>query len=836
MKAKRFFYDEDEKEKYLLFKNQINCQRILIFAPFMVLFMISEIFIDIKSIYLNIAPDLYYIYFACIESFTCLISIVIFLFGFQYKKNNQKYNKFFYFALIIYSILLIILSLITVLLDSCYLLTVDYNFFFFISLIICAFLYINPIIVIPEILISNIVLLYVIIKYKWYTEYSPYQPYCVFILITLCLCSLIRSKYLLDTLRREELINRYKENAEKENQLKSLFLANMSHEIRTPMNAIIGMSELALDFNLNDAEKNQIRQIRSSGISLLNIINDILDFSKIESGKLEIVPVEYNLLKTVYDSANVSKVKLEGKNVELIIEIDPSLSTIYYGDDLRINQILINLIGNAAKFTEKGHIIVRIEKNNDDIENLKFSVIDTGCGIKKEDIEKLFNAFQQVDMKMNRTKSGTGLGLSISKKLVQLMNGSMGVTSEYGKGSCFYFIIPQKSVSKENCNQSFNQIFKQAETNPEYPYLKVLPLEALLNKNEFASLFLDKTSNKSFLCPEAKILVVDDNDVNLQVAKGLLKKMSVIPDCSLSGYDALEKIKTKNYDIIYLDHQMPEMDGVETLQKMRAFEKSLNKKTTIIALSANAANGAKDNFLKWGFDDFVAKPVQLKDFSESLKKWLPSNLIQEDSPSGSNENTFTIPEGFINPDSSKIDLEQAIEFSGSFENWYKSIKLFAKNIENKSKEMQNYLNNNDYKNYTIQAHALKSSARIIGARELSEKAAELEDLGNKIQQVENKHQIMNDLLLSYIKIINSISIDSSPKNKEIIDSDELNSILLKIKEAANQNNLNEIEELFGKIKNYSIPENLADIIQKIEDAIENIDFETIENLIPSTEK
>ena len=397
----------------------------------------------------------------------------------------------------------------------------DFTFAFIIVTLTSAILYINSIVTITVDSLCFI-LSFVLIKiFDMAGSYNPYWAYIIVFMLISTATAFIKERHLRETLERE--------------RMKSMFLANMSHEIRTPMNAIVGMSELAMDFNISDSEKNILRQIRSSGINLVEIINDILDFSKIESGKMEIVPHDYDLVKLMNDIMNVVEVRLKGKPVELILEIDPGLAKVYHGDDVRLRQILINLAGNASKFTEKGSIRIRVEDlaKVSEKEGLRFSVIDTGVGIKKEDIGKLFRAFQQVDMQMNRSKGGTGLGLSISKTLVTLMHGSIGVDSEYGKGSTFYVNLPQERVSKETCGEFYKAIFEAGDTVREgagdVSSLKQLSL-AVLNSPEFAGLFNEKQAALPFKAPNAKILVVDDNEVNLQVADGLLQKFEGCTD------------------------------------------------------------------------------------------------------------------------------------------------------------------------------------------------------------------------------------------------------------------------------------------------------------------
>ena len=834
MKLPYFIPGDSEKDDFCNLKNQINSFRLIIFAPLMIIIMGLETFSDIKHILADIKLQ-YYSAYAVIDSLMVFFSILILIISFFYRKNPSKHSKLFGFITSLYCDFLIILSVSGVIVDCDIDRLIDFNLFFFIAIMAAAVFYVNPFHITAEFSVSNVIL-FILIKYNHWddTGYAPYAPYCVFIFIALSLCAFIRTKYLLDSMRREEELNKYREEsvlrvldyAEKESELKSLFLANMSHEIRTPMNAIIGMSELALEYNLDDNEKNQIRQIHSSAISLLNIINDILDFSKIESGKMDIVPAEYDLFKLIYDSVNISKAKLAGKKVELIIEMDPKLRASYYGDDLRINQILINLIGNAAKFTEKGFIIVRIEKisGDDKKDEVKFSIIDSGCGIKKEDLEILFDAFRQVDMSNNRNKGGTGLGLSISKKLVQLMGGSLSVVSEYGKGSCFYFQIPQKIISPATCEENYKLVFENAKDNQYHPNLKNLPLESYLNKKEFSHLFLEKTEEIKYIYPDAKILVVDDTEVNLQVAKGLLARLSVVPECSPSGYDALEKLKNNQYDIIYLDHQMPGMDGIETLARIRQMEASLEKKTTVIALSANAVNGAKEKFLASGFDDFVAKPVQRKDFAASLEKWLPPEKKKSSTEQSEKE---LIPSDFVRPDPSKINLEQAVEFSGGFENWLTAVRVFAKNISSKSEMIQQYLDQKDYHNYTVQVHALKSSAKIIGAQDLSNMAAELEAAGNLIQQLSEKNSKMNEHLLSYQSVLDNICYEKKQENAAEITDDKLKQIISDIKDLANQNNLNDIEDLLNELNEYNLSDSFSELTKQLKSALDDIDFDKI---------
>uniref|UniRef100_UPI00298DF850 hybrid sensor histidine kinase/response regulator n=1 Tax=Treponema sp. TaxID=166 RepID=UPI00298DF850 len=571
---------------------------------------------------------------------------------------------------------------------------------------------------------------------------------------------------------------------------------------------------------------------------------------------------DYELVKLMNDISNVVLVRLQNKDVELRLELEPDLPSVLHGDDMRLRQILINLAGNSAKFTERGHVCIRVENllQYEQREGLRISVIDTGVGIRKEDLEKLFGAFQQVDMKMNRTKGGTGLGLSISKNLVQLMGGSIGVQSEYGKGSMFYFSVPQTVVDKIPCSKKYKPLFDKAAslnikpdtTFPSDSILTVIPVVSLLNKPEFASLFAEKNTGITFTAPDAKILVVDDNEVNIQVAQGLLKKFGVIPDCVLSGFAALDKIAKKDYDIIFMDHQMPEMDGVETLKKIREQESQAQSDNAansvhriVVALSANAVNGAREMFLQNGFDDFVAKPVQGKDFGECLLRHLPKNLIVSEGvyALGPASADSLLPPDFPSWDSKKLDVERAVEMAGGLDNYLVVARTFYSSIIDIASGIEDFFKMNDIKNYTIQVHALKSSARIIGAQDLSKKAEYLEMLGKKLQQTQDKEArdkltkytpILLKLYRSYAEYLKPIvdfeKTHSSAETGEFLSDEELNDIMLRIAEAAKNCDLDTAEQEFAAVKNSAIPDELSEDIQNLASAIDNIDLDQIADL------
>lgn len=400
-----------------------------------------------------------------------------------------------------------------------------------------------------------------------------------------------------DTLRYTRQIEAERDRADKANEAKSSFLSNMSHEIRTPMNAIVGMTDILLRGTSPEETTSYLESIKYSGNSLLNIINDILDFSKIESGKLEIIKADYPVLPLLNDLKILFANRVGDKPVRMLYEISDTLPAILYGDSVRIRQVLINLVNNAIKFTERGFVKLKID--SEPAENnrilLHVTVQDSGQGIREADLDKLFRSFSQVDSEKNHQKEGTGLGLSISKQLVKLMGGTINVKSTYGKGSEFSFTIPQQVV-----NATPAKFYKYSTAEAEAT---------------------------TFTAPNANILLVEDNEINVKVAQGLLKPFMLRIDVAQNGQIALDMIAKKDYDLVLMDHMMPVMDGIEATERLRAMKDPRMKALPIIALTANAMADAKKEFLDAGMNDFISKPIVLNDISAILKKWLPKELI-----------------------------------------------------------------------------------------------------------------------------------------------------------------------------------------------------------------
>lgn len=395
-----------------------------------------------------------------------------------------------------------------------------------------------------------------------------------------------------------------KEDAEKANEAKSSFLARMSHEIRTPINAVLGMNEMILREAQSDSIREYAVNIHNAGKVLLSIINDILDLSKIESSKMELIETDYNTGSLLLDIENMISLRAEEKNLNFKIETVENIPKVLHGDEKRLKQCIINLLTNSVKYTHEGGVTLQVDyiDNKDDTVNLWISVSDTGIGIKEEDLYMLFDPFTRLDMRRNKSIEGTGLGLSITKRLLEMMGGNLTVESVYGKGSTFSFVIPQKVVDKKPLGD-----YKVAADNGETH---------------------DAFERKAFVAPNAQILAVDDTRVNITVVKGLLKRLKIQFDSALSGQECLNKVRDKHYDIILLDHMMPEMDGIETLHNMQQMEEYNQYKPVVIALTANAIVGAKEEYLKEGFVDYLSKPIDSVQLEDMICKYLPDELIE----------------------------------------------------------------------------------------------------------------------------------------------------------------------------------------------------------------
>ncbi len=540
-----------------------------------------------------------------------------------------------------------------------------------------------------------------------------------------------------------------KNKADEANAAKSIFLANMSHEIRTPMNAIIGMSELIIEESRGRKVYDMAVQIKKASRNLLTIINNILDYSKMEADKMDLVEDEYYLEELVVDTFNLINIPAMERGLSVNLALDKSLPCKLYGDDGKIRQVLINLLNNAIKFTKRGHIDLTVNGKviGKEIE-LIFSVADTGSGISEENQKIIFESFEQVDKINNKSVEGTGLGLSITKGLVDMMGGRIALSSVYGEGSTFSVSLKQRIV--DNRPISEYSIKEEEETR----------------------------TRELFKSPETKVLICDDNSINLLVVEGMLEAYELDVTTCNSGKEAINLVTKNDYDIIMMDHMMPEMDGIEATNKIRTVCVSKTKKPHIIALTANTYEGAHEMFLSRGFDDYLPKPVDKLLLYDKLINLIPESKIsfttEEIEPAAYTEDELA--ELFM----SGVDVRMALdEREGSIKDYLKVLELYYLEGESKKRLIKDAYESKDYKNYEVFVHGLKSTSLSIGAVALSDLAKEHEFAAKN-----GEIQFINDnffkLCTEYDKIL--VEIKGVLVKKGIISNDK-----------SDENNENKIE-------------------------------------------
>ncbi len=512
-----------------------------------------------------------------------------------------------------------------------------------------------------------------------------------------------------------------KNAVEKAEKARDIFLANMSHELRTPINTILGLNELILRESQEEAVKEYARDIRQAGNILLALVSDILDFSKLEAEKLELTEGIYDVSSLLNDLINSISVQQRRKKLDLVLEIAPDIPYKLFGDEIHIRQIIGNLLSNAVRYTEKGRVTLHVSWKELPKDSVEMYVIvkDTGVGIKEEDIPKLFNAFQRMDSATRSKDDRTGLGLAITQRLIEMMGGKLEVQSIYGLGSAFSFRIVQKIVDRSPLGDFEKQYKDSLRSIEDY--------------------------HEKFIAPMGRILIVDDNAMNLAVAQGLLKGTRLQIDVASSGEECLELIKRKTYHLICMDHMMPVMDGVQTLHAIRELEGNPSRDIPVIALTANAVAGARELYLQEGFQDYLTKPIDADKFENMLIEYLPSNVVYlTNSRNISNEYEQTQEEGDGEFDIREsqlylmgFNLRNGLRYMGGDKALYgKVLRDFHSILQEKETALKDFLQKGDMPGYTIIVHSLKGNARNVGADDLADEAFELEKMA-KAGQLED---------------------------------------------------------------------------------------------------
>ncbi|MBR4795932.1 MAG: response regulator [Lachnospiraceae bacterium] len=641
--------------------------------------------------------------------------------------------------------------------------------------------------------------------------------------LVLLLISLTIIKYekMLTAEATEEIEKRKK--AELENRQKSEFLAEMSHEIRTPINAVIGMNEMILR---ESSEKNVIAYadtIKAAGKTLLTVVNDILDFSKIQSGKLQIVEEEYDTYNSILDMINLFGSQVSGKGLDFELQISENIPERLCGDEYRIKQVVGNLLSNAVKYTEKGFVNLRVDfkydENDDNKGKVLISVIDSGIGIRFEDIPKLFTDYGRVDVEKNRKIEGTGLGLKISRQLVDMMGGELNVSSVYGEGSVLSLEIPQKVTSKTPIG-CFEERFME-------------------NVNDEA-----RRENKSkVLAPNAEILIVDDNDMNLQVAESLLKRSQARVDAVISGTLCIEAVKKKHYDIIFLDHMMPVMDGIVTLHKLRDEYAEFIAGTTIVVLTANAIKGAREKYLDEGFDDYVSKPISTEELDRILTEYLPANKVTVEESVG--EEVMNEDNNLPDLSAYNIDVKKALDLmDGEMPIFLEMVDVFLKDRPLKGEKLLKALNESDMPNYAIFVHALKSNARTVGAFNLGEMAyvEEMQSKDGNIDFIKSDYENLFkewDKAIEGFKILMANNADEKADESEelpkesmvLLEKDEYEEKLLMTMACIEEYQQDQAINLLKDLRIHLIPDDVKECVDAALDALDQFKYEEANEII-----
>lgn len=628
--------------------------------------------------------------------------------------------------------------------------------------------------------------------------------------------------------KQQVFLTQAREEAMEANRAKSTFLANMSHEIRTPINVMLGMNEMILRESESREVVQYAKSVEKAGNYLLSLINNILDITRIESKKLDIIEEKFSLRQLVQEVCLIGAKQAEAKNLEFVVDVEETLPKYLEGDALHIKQVILNLINNAVKYTKKGKVFLEVCQEE---KQISFSVKDTGIGIKKEDMEALFDMFMRADIKRHRNIEGSGLGLTIAKELCEQMGGHIQAESIYGKGSNFTVYFPLKDAGTEKIGQ-----WKVVEGEPV------------------------QEKRKKFFASEAQILLVDDSEQNIQVITSLLRRTGVQLDTAASGFECIEKVRNKKYHLIFLDYMMPEMDGIETFHRLK---KEVNGQSVpVIALTADVSTGIHQHFLSEGFSDYLSKPVMWEKLEELLLQWLPAALVSMKNGAGEDWNITEKQLLDLKQKLKKWDIELSEGLrllSGSISQYRKLAELFVEyympNKEQLARSFERLQNTQkEIKNITGLIHTLKSNARAVGAIELYELSFVMEKKG-KIQDVNYINKAIPLLFFEweravqgicfFIKYTEPFVLKNSEKNSQKqVEGDCLDESSEKTYKEAKKELLCAIGRYQGKYAEEQI-ETLLSLekdadqkkqLEKIQKSVRNLEFDEAEQLMKEWEK
>ena len=605
------------------------------------------------------------------------------------------------------------------------------------------------------------------------------------------------------------------EAAKKANEAKSDFLSTMSHDIRTPMNAILGLNEMVLRESREEATIAYSEDIRTAGNTLLSLINDILDLSKIEAGKMEIINVDYSFVSMLNDLVNMVQSKALEKGLLFNLDVDGNIPVVLNGDEIRIKQIITNILSNAVKYTKEGSITFRVGMEKEaapDSVRLIISVTDTGVGIAPEDMKRLFLAFERIDEKKNRNIEGTGLGMSIAESFLNMMGSHIEVESEYGKGSTFSFALVQ-GVKDQKPIGDFEEAFRH-------------------------TLSERKKYHVSFTAPQARLLVVDDTPVNLTVFENLLKRTKIKIDKALSGDEGISLYRKNHYDVVFLDHMMPDKDGIETLLEMKGLSDTPNARTPVICLTANAISGMREMFLNAGFDDYITKPIDPDRLEAVLIHYISKDKT-EPAPEDDPKVDRSIPDFIFGIKA--IDVNAGLMHCGTNEAYMIALRTYLDSAQKNAEEIEDYRKAGDIKNLTTKVHALKSTSRVIGALKLSDFAEKLEKAG-KDNDTKTLESGLGSLLAQYRELtgelmpLNDIKGDVEYDKREVITEKDMNEAYTALLEFCASVDYDSVVNVVESLEKYRFPEDEEARFLALKQAVDNFDYELIPEILSGGEK